>query len=81
MEGFSVEVDRCLLLHEILRSSLMQFMEAAGAMLLWVQKGPCNPQQKQCCVSFSFQWKLHSESLRAQIYKADGWRYAVPSVV
>lgn len=45
MEGFSVEVDRCLLLHKILRSSLMRFMEAAGAMLVGYRRGLATPSR------------------------------------
>lgn len=44
MEGLSVKGQRWPLSQEMLRSRSMCFMEAAGAMLVWVQNEPCNAQ-------------------------------------
>ena len=65
MEGLSVEGPRCPLWREILGSSSLWFMEAAGATLVRVQKEPYDPHQRHYWVSCSFQWKRHSESRRA----------------
>lgn len=43
VEGLSVKGQTRPLFQEILGSSLKWFMEAAGAILVWVQI-PCNPQ-------------------------------------
>lgn len=43
-EGLSVESHRCTLVHKVLGHSLMWLLEAAGALLVKMQKGLCNPQ-------------------------------------